>query len=50
LRFFAGITSEQAVQTLGISARTADRIWRYARAFLLKELEDQGVPRLAQPL
>jgi RNA polymerase sigma factor (TIGR02999 family) len=40
LRFFAGLTAEQAAQALGISARTADRIWRYARAFLLKELND----------
>jgi len=38
LRFFAGLTSQQAAETLGISARTAERIWHYARAFLLKEL------------
>ena len=38
LRFFAGLTSEQAAQALGISARTAERIWHYARAFMLKEL------------
>jgi RNA polymerase sigma factor (TIGR02999 family) len=43
LRFFAGLTSEQAAQALGVSARTADRIWRYARAFLLKELKDERV-------
>ncbi len=39
LRFFAGLTSAQAAQALGVSARTADRIWRYARVFLLKELK-----------
>jgi RNA polymerase sigma factor (TIGR02999 family) len=39
LRFFAGLTSEQAAAALGVSARTADRIWRYARAFLLKQLK-----------
>jgi RNA polymerase sigma factor (TIGR02999 family) len=38
LRFFAGLTAEQAADALGISPRTADRIWTYARAFLLKEL------------
>ncbi len=43
LRFFAGLTSEQAAQALDISARTADRIWRYARTFLLKELKDERV-------
>jgi RNA polymerase sigma factor (TIGR02999 family) len=42
LRFFAGLTSEQAAEALGISARTGDRIWNYARAFLLKELTDAG--------
>jgi RNA polymerase sigma factor (TIGR02999 family) len=40
-RFFAGLTSEQAAEALGVSARTADRIWRYARAFLLKELKSE---------
>jgi RNA polymerase sigma factor (TIGR02999 family) len=40
LRFFAGLTSEQAAEALGVSARTADRIWGYARAFLLKRLKD----------
>jgi RNA polymerase sigma factor (TIGR02999 family) len=39
LRFFAGFSSEQAAEALGISARTADRLWGYARAFLLKELQ-----------
>jgi RNA polymerase sigma factor (TIGR02999 family) len=39
LRFFAGLTAEQAADALGVSPRTADRIWGYARAFLLKELK-----------
>jgi RNA polymerase sigma factor (TIGR02999 family) len=39
LRFFAGLTSEQAAEALGISPRSADRAWHYARAFLLKELK-----------
>ena len=39
LRFFAGLTSQQAADALGISARTADRAWSYARAFLLKEMK-----------
>jgi RNA polymerase sigma factor (TIGR02999 family) len=39
LRFFAGFTAEQAAEVLGISARSADRIWAYARAFLLKRLK-----------
>jgi RNA polymerase sigma factor (TIGR02999 family) len=39
LRFFAGFTAEQAAEAMGISARSADRIWAYARAFLLKQLK-----------
>jgi RNA polymerase sigma factor (TIGR02999 family) len=39
LRFFAGLSSERAAEALGVSPRTADRIWGYARAFLLKEIK-----------
>ena len=39
LRYFAGLTSKQAAQVLGVSTRTADRIWVYARSFLLREIE-----------
>jgi RNA polymerase sigma factor (TIGR02999 family) len=41
LRFFAGLTSEQAAEALGVSARTAGRLWTYARVFLLMELRRQ---------
>lgn len=34
LRFFAGLTLVQAAECLGISPSTADRSWRYARAWL----------------
>lgn len=34
LRFFAGLTTEQAAEILGISSATAKRHWRYARAWL----------------
>ena len=39
LRYFAGLTSEDAARILGISARTADRYWVYARACLRREME-----------
>jgi RNA polymerase sigma factor (sigma-70 family) len=43
LRYFAGLTGEEAAQALGISATTADRHWTYARAWLLRELaQDEG--------
>jgi RNA polymerase sigma factor (sigma-70 family) len=40
LRFFAGLTAEQAAAALGVSARTADRIWGYARAYLFNRLAE----------
>jgi len=39
LRYFAGLSLPQAAATSGISRRTADRWWTYARAWLLGELE-----------
>jgi len=38
LRFFAGMSMHEAARVLGISERTADRIWTYARSFLFKEM------------
>jgi len=40
LRYFAGLTGKDAALALGLSVRTAERIWVYARAWLLKELTD----------
>lgn len=37
LRFFGGLTLEQAAETLGISEPTAKRWWAYARAWLFEE-------------
>jgi RNA polymerase sigma factor (TIGR02999 family) len=34
LRFFAGLSVEEAARCLGISRATADRYWAYARAWL----------------
>jgi RNA polymerase sigma factor (TIGR02999 family) len=34
LRYFAGLTLDQAAAVLGISPATADRYWAYARAWL----------------
>ena len=38
LRFFAGLTLEEAADVLGRSPRTLKRDWRSARAFLQREL------------
>jgi RNA polymerase sigma factor (TIGR02999 family) len=39
LRFFAGLTLAEAAQCLGISLSTADRAWRYARAWLYAAMD-----------
>src|SRR5207248_1656836 len=39
LRFFAGLTLEEAAECLGIAQRTAYRHWAYARAWLRREVE-----------
>lgn len=39
MRYFAGLTLEEAADALGISRATASRYWGYAKAFLLCELE-----------
>ena len=38
LRFFAGLTVEQAAQALGIAPSTADADWAYARSWLRLEI------------
>lgn len=38
LRYFAGLTIEQAAEALAISTTTADRDWTYARAWLFREI------------
>ena len=42
LRYFAGLSHQDAAQILGISRATADRHWTYAKAFLYAEMEDAG--------
>jgi RNA polymerase sigma factor (TIGR02999 family) len=43
LRFFAGLTLEQAAAAVGVPARTAYRQWAYARAWLRRELDRADV-------
>jgi RNA polymerase sigma factor (TIGR02999 family) len=38
LRYFAGLTTQEAAAVLGISTATADRYWTYARAWLQNEI------------
>ena len=41
LRYYAGLSIEQAAESMEISAATAYRHWAYARAWLLCELLDE---------
>ena len=38
LRYFAGLTIDEADEALGVSASTADRHWAYARAWLYRRI------------
>jgi RNA polymerase sigma factor (TIGR02999 family) len=38
LRYFGGLTMEEAAAVLGTSVATAERDWKFARAFLIREL------------
>lgn len=38
LRYFAGLTADQAAEVLDISPSTADRYWTYARAWLKRTM------------
>ena len=42
LRFFAGLSVDQAAEAMGLSPRTAARLWTYARAVLYRELAGEG--------
>ena len=42
LRYFVGLTLEQAAEVLGISESTAKRWWIYARAWLHQEIKGEG--------
>jgi RNA polymerase sigma factor (TIGR02999 family) len=40
LRYFAGLTHQQAAELLGITRRAADRLWSLARAWLHQRLQE----------
>ena len=45
LRYFAGLTLDEAAAALGISSATAKRHWAYARAWLYRAVGGEGKPR-----
>ena len=38
LRYFVGLSIPDAAKALGVSPRTADRLWAFARVWLLREV------------
>jgi RNA polymerase sigma factor (TIGR02999 family) len=41
LRYFAGLTVHQAAEVLGVSPRSVDFLWAFARAWLLRKIEGE---------
>ena len=41
LRFFAGLSHEEVAKILDVSTITVKRHWRYARAWLLRQMEGE---------
>jgi DNA-directed RNA polymerase specialized sigma24 family protein len=41
LRYFSGLTIPQAAEVLGVSRRTCDRLWVYARAWLFRRISHE---------
>jgi RNA polymerase sigma factor (TIGR02999 family) len=42
LRYFAGLTAQEAADAMGISLRTANRHWAYAKSWLFEQLRADG--------
>jgi RNA polymerase sigma factor (TIGR02999 family) len=45
LRFYTGLTLEEAASAMGVTRRTADRYWAFARAWLYDALRPESTPR-----
>jgi len=41
LKFFGGLTNEEAAETLGVTERTVRRQWTFAKAWLFQNIMDQ---------
>ena len=43
LRYFGGLSIPEAAQVLGVSTRTAERLWTFARAWLRDKVRNKGL-------
>ncbi len=43
LRFFAGLSADETAECLSLSLRTVERGWRFAKAWLRKEIGEPGI-------
>jgi len=50
MRLFCGLSNEEAALAIGVSARTARRLWVYARAWLRRELDPATNHNSEEPL
>lgn len=42
MRFFVGLADREVAEILGLSERTVERHWAYAKAWLFREIQDQA--------
>jgi RNA polymerase sigma factor (TIGR02999 family) len=42
LLYFGGLTAAEAAEVLGITSRTVERDWQFARAWLYREVSGRG--------
>jgi RNA polymerase sigma factor (TIGR02999 family) len=42
MKFFAGMTNQEVAETLGVTERTVERRWAFAKAWLLRTIQEAG--------
>ena len=41
MKFFGGLTNQEVAESLGVTERTVERQWAYARVWLFQSIADQ---------
>jgi len=42
LKFFGGLTNQEVAESLGVTERTVERQWAYAKAWMFQSIRQQG--------